>query len=201
MRVKICGITRLADALYAAEQGADALGFIFAKSSTRYIDPDAAGCIIRSLPPFVTPVGVFVDEPRELILRAIAISGIRAVQLQGDESPAETEGYVVPVIKAFHVGPGFDPAILRSYLTAGHLLEAYVPGKHGGTGTTFDWTIAVSAKEYGRIILSGGIRPENVAEAVRTVKPYGIDLCSGVEASPGVKDHEKIRRLFAALDA
>lgn len=199
MKVKICGITRLEDALFAAGQGVDALGFVFAPSSPRYIDPDAAGCIVRSLPPFVTPVGVFVDEQREEILRAIAIAGIRCLQLQGDEPPGETEGYPVPVIKGFRVGRTFDPQLLRSYLTAAHLLDAQVAGTHGGTGKTFDWNIAVQAKEHGRIILSGGLTPENVAEAARTVRPYAVDVSSGVESLPGVKDPERILRFIRAL--
>jgi len=184
VKVKICGITRLEDALFAAEQGADALGFIFVRTSPRYIDPDAAGCIVRSLPPFVTPVGVFVDEPREEILRAIAISGIRCLQLQGNEPPGETEGY---------------PELLRSYLTPAFLLDANVAGMHGGTGTTFDWNVAVRAKEHGRIILSGGLKPENVGDAVRTVRPYAVDVSSGVESLPGAKDPDRVLRFFRAL--
>lgn len=199
MKVKICGITRLEDALFAAEQGVDALGFIFVRTSPRYIDPDAAGCIVRALPPFVTPVGVFVNEPREEILRAIAISGIRCLQLHGDEPPGETEGYPVPVIKGFRVGRNFDPVLLRSYLTPAYLLDAHVAGLHGGTGTTFDWNVAVRAKEHGRIILSGGLKPENVADAIRTVQPYAVDLCSGVESLPGVKDPDRVLRFFSAL--
>ncbi len=199
MKVKFCGMTRLEDALFAVDHGVDAIGFIFVRTSPRYIDPDAAGCIIRSLPPFVTPVGVFANEPREEIQRAIAIAGIRCLQLHGDEPPGETEGYAVPVIKGFHVGGNFDPVILSSYLTPAHLLDSQVAGMRGGTGKTFDWNIAVQAKQYGRIILSGGLTPENVAEAVRTVRPYAVDVCSGVESLPGVKDPDRMLRFLRAL--
>jgi phosphoribosylanthranilate isomerase len=196
MTVKICGITRLEDALLAAGEGAAAVGFIFAPSSPRYIDPESAGCIIRSLPPFVTPVGVFVNEPRESILRTIAVAGVRCLQLHGDETPADTEGYHLPVIKSFRVQQGFNPGVLAGYLTTAHLLDAYAPGAYGGTGQTFDWEIALHAGRYGSIILSGGITPENVVSAIRMARPYAIDVSSGVESSPGVKDPDKIRRLF-----
>lgn len=199
MKVKFCGITRLEDALFAAEHGVDAVGFIFIRTSPRYIDPDAAGCIVRSLPPFVTPVGVFVNEPRESIRQAMAIAGIRCLQLHGDEPPGDTEGYPVPVIKGFHVGRNFDPSTLSAYLTPAHLLDTHVPGMSGGTGRTFDWDIAVKAKEYGRIILSGGLTPENVAEAARKVRPYAVDVSSGIESLPGVKDPDRMRRFLRAV--
>ena len=139
MKVKICGITRLEDALVAADEGADALGFIFFSSSPRYIDPEAAGRIVKSLPPFIMPVGVFVNEGRPAILHALELSGVHCLQLHGEEPPPDTEGYPVPVIKSFRVGEGFVPALMAEYKTPAYLLDAYSPGVHGGTGRTFDW--------------------------------------------------------------
>jgi phosphoribosylanthranilate isomerase len=197
--VKICGITREEDARAAADEGAAALGFIFARESPRAIGPDAAGRIIATLPPFVTPVGVFVNAPREEILAMIRRTGIRCLQLHGEESPSDTLGYPVPVIKAFRVGESFDPSILGAYALPAYLLDASVPGMRGGTGKTFDWSRAEGAFRYGRIMLGGGITPENVALASRTVHPYAFDVSSGVESSPGVKDRKKIRALFESL--
>jgi len=199
MIVKICGITRLEDALAAAEEGAAAVGFIFVRTSPRHIDPGAAAQIIRRLPPFVSPVGVFVNESRANVLAAIERTGIRCLQLHGDERPPETADYPVPVIKSFRVSDDFDPSLIASYSLPAYLLDTFVPGKHGGTGKTFDWKKAHEASRYGRIILGGGITPDNVALAARTAEPYGIDVSSGVETSPGVKDRQKIRSLFRNL--
>lgn len=199
MKVKICGITRIEDAVAAVEEGADAIGLIFASASPRYIEPDRAREIIRQLPPFVTPVGVFVNESRGGILRTIGVTGIRCLQLHGGESPSDTEGYPVPVIKSFRVAEDFDLQSLAAYTADAYLLDAYSPASPGGTGKTFDWRIAGEALTLGRIILSGGITPANVAEAVRSVRPYAIDLSSGVESSPGVKDRMKIRALFEQI--
>jgi phosphoribosylanthranilate isomerase len=198
MKVKICGITRVEDAMAAAEAGADAVGFVFVPSSPRYIDPEAAGCIVRNLPPFVTPVGVFVNESRAGIERAVGFSGVRVLQLHGEEPPAATEDFLLPVVKSFRVGEGFSAAVLAEYVVPAYLLDTYAPGIHGGTGKTFDWNIAVEAKRYGRIILSGGIHAGNVDEAVRRVGPYGIDVSSGVESVPGIKDPRKLTELLRA---
>jgi phosphoribosylanthranilate isomerase len=197
--VKICGITREEDARAAAEEGAAALGFIFARESPRAIAPGSAAGIIAALPPFVTPVGVFVNASREEVLATIEQTGIRCLQLHGEETPADTLGYPVPVVKAFRVGDSFDPAILGAYALPAYLLDASVPGMRGGTGRTFDWSRAEGASRYGRIILGGGITPENAALASRTVHPYALDVSSGVESSPGVKDRKKIRALFESL--
>jgi len=196
MIVKICGITRPDDALAAAEEGASAVGFIFVRSSPRYVEPEKAGEIISRLPPFVTPVGVFVNEERARILSVIARSGIRCLQLHGEEPPADAAGYTVPVIKAFRVGDGFEPARLADYAVGAHLLDASVPGMHGGTGKTFDWAVAREASRYGRIIVGGGITPGNAARALRAAMPYALDVNSGVETSPGIKDRNKIRALL-----
>ncbi|HUI10968.1 MAG TPA: phosphoribosylanthranilate isomerase [Bacteroidota bacterium] len=199
IRVKICGITRMEDAMAAAEEGASALGFIFFPPSPRYIDSRGAAAIIREIPPFVTPVGVFVNETREEILRTIDATGIRCLQLHGDELPEDTAGYDVPVIKSFRVGDGFDVAAMAPYRAAAYLLDASAPGMYGGTGKTFDWRVARRASETMRIILSGGISPENVARAAAEVMPYAVDLSSGVESAPGIKDRRKIRELFERL--
>ena len=199
MIVKICGITRLEDALAAADEGAAAVGFIFVRESRRYVDPDEAGRIINKLPPFVSPVGVFADSARAEVLSTIGRTGIRCVQFHGEETPADTLGYPLPVIKAFRVGEGFDPAVIAAYPLPAFLLDASVPGMRGGTGKTFDWMKAQGASRYGRIILGGGITPGNAALAVQTVRPYAIDVSSGVESSPGVKDRKKISALFESL--
>ncbi|HMK39508.1 MAG TPA: phosphoribosylanthranilate isomerase, partial [Bacteroidota bacterium] len=187
------------DALAAAEEGASAVGFIFVPASPRNIAPESAGAIIDRLPPFVCPVGVFVDETRDRITDVIGRTGIRCLQLHGDESPGETLGYPVPVIKSFRVGPGFDPSVIAQYPVPAYLLDALVEGMHGGTGRTFDWQKAQDASAYGRIILSGGITAGNAPLAARTVRPYALDVNSGVESSPGIKDRRRIRELFESL--
>ena len=199
VRVKICGITNPEDALFAAAQGADALGFIFYEPSPRYVHPDRVGEIVSELPPFVMPVGVFVNEAKEEILSIVRSTGIRAVQLHGDETPADCLGYPFPVIRALRVGDGFDPASLSHYAVNAFLLDTAKKGLYGGTGETFDWRVARAASAHGRIILSGGIDPKNVAEAVRMVNPYAVDCGSGVEAAPGRKDHNRIAEFFGAL--
>ncbi len=199
MKTKICGITSVEDALTASGLGADALGFIFSKDSSRYVEPRTVKDIVMQLPPFTTPVGVFVNATREEVLRTCAISGIRAIQFHGDEQPDDLGGYTIPTYKAFRVNADFNLRSLRNYRPKTFLLDAYSENRQGGTGKVFDWNIAVAAKEYGHVILAGGLSPENVAEAVRTVHPYAIDVNSGVEASPGRKDAIKLERLFFTL--
>jgi phosphoribosylanthranilate isomerase len=199
VKVKICGITRRRDAEAAVEFGADALGFIFAVNSPRRVEIGKAREIIQSLPPFVVPVGVFVNASRDAINRTVDATGIRALQFHGDETPADVKGYDIPTYKAFHVAPGFDVWVLEEYKTTAHLLDTFSADSFGGTGTTFDWTVAVKAKAFGRIILSGGLNPGNIAEAIKTVRPYAVDINSGVESSPGIKDGERIRSLFHEL--
>jgi phosphoribosylanthranilate isomerase len=197
-KVKICGITNRADALTAAELGADALGFVFYPKSPRYIEPERAREIISRLGPFVIPVGVFVNEERKKIKEIIAVSGIEAVQLHGEESPFYCASFRnVKVIKAFRVSDEFDPKRLSHYAVDACLLDAYSKAAYGGTGETFSWEMARRAKAYGRIILAGGLTPENVARAIREVGPYAVDVSSGVECSPGVKDREKMRAFLA----
>jgi phosphoribosylanthranilate isomerase len=197
VKVKICGVTRAEDALLAARLGADALGFNFWPGSKRHLAPAAARAIVRRLPPYVTAVGVFVDAPREEILRAVDASGVTAVQLHGDESPELCASLPLPVVKAIRVADAHALALLASYEVAGFLLDAPGPG-YGGTGRTFDWSLAAEAAASVPVVLAGGLRPENVAEAIRAVRPWGVDVASGVESSPGVKDEDRLRRFIAA---
>jgi phosphoribosylanthranilate isomerase len=196
MKVKICGITNLDDALLAAELGADALGFIFVKNSPRRIRPGAVRKIIQELPPFVVPVGVVAGAEHDEILELIDETGICCVQLHGNESPKQLAKFPVPVYKSFRVDKEFDLETLRRYKGSAYLLDTQVDGTLGGTGKTFDWEIAVEAKAYGRIILAGGLNPENILEAIQKVQPYAVDVNSGVESMPGKKDRNKLEQLF-----
>lgn len=198
VRVKICGITALGDALYAAEQGADALGFVFYKRSPRYIDPVEAGRIIAALPPFVTPVGVFADDDEDWVKHAVNESGVAVLQFHGSEKPGYCASFGMPYVKAFRVRGMESLEGMEQYLHASaFLLDAYSEKELGGTGKSFNWDTAVFAKKYGRIILAGGLTPLNVAEAVRHVGPYAVDVSSGVEISKGKKDHAAVRALIA----
>jgi phosphoribosylanthranilate isomerase len=199
MNVKICGITNIQDALDAVELGTYALGFIFVKSSPRYISPDSASLIINKLPPTVKPVGVFADTPQKEILSVIKQTGIVCIQLHGNESPQELSGYPVPIFKSFRVGSNFDVSILQQYPASAYLLDTFVDGALGGTGKTFNWQIATAAKSYGAIILAGGLNPDNIVDAVRMVRPYAVDVNSGVESAPGKKDKEKLQQLFTNI--
>ncbi len=202
VKVKICGITSIEDALTALEFGADALGFIFYAKSPRYVTPEAVKEITSALPPFVSTVGVFVDSPTEQINEVVRRAGINSVQLHGKESPEEcamAEG--ASVIKAFRVSGEDDIAGIGAYATndytvAAVLLDTFVEGTHGGTGKTFDWKLAIKAKKYGPLILSGGLGPDNVSEAIETVRPYAVDVSSGVESAPGTKEPEKVKRFI-----
>jgi Phosphoribosylanthranilate isomerase len=199
MKIKICGITNMEDALFAAELGADALGFIFAKTSPRHIRPGTARKIIQDLPPFVIPVGVVADAEHDEILELIDETGICCVQLHGNESPKQLAKFPVPVYKSFHVDKEFNLETLQRYKGSAYLLDTHVEDALGGTGKTFDWDVAVKAKVYGRIILAGGLNPENILEAIQKVQPYAVDVNSGVESIPGKKDRNKLERLFSAI--
>jgi phosphoribosylanthranilate isomerase len=203
-RVKICGITRLEDATLAVELGAAALGFNFYPPSPRYIEPQAARAIIKKLPPLVMPVGVFANETDGAHIAAIAReAGVTTVQLHGPAAPlpgpdAEgLNGYFV--IHAIAVWKGFKPEMLQYMKTTAFLLDGYDPALRGGTGKTFDWSVAREAKKFGTIILAGGLTPENVGEAIREVKPYAVDVASGVESAPGIKDPAKLRAFFSSV--
>jgi phosphoribosylanthranilate isomerase len=184
------------DALRAVELGADALGFIFYSGSPRYIPPEKAAEIIRRLPPFVAAVGVFVDATAQEIGSAVRTCCLSAVQLHGREGPAFCREMPVKVIKGFRVkGNRLPPGISRFAVDA-LLLDTFRAGVHGGTGEVFDWEVARRAGRYGKIILAGGLNPGNVREAVRTVRPFAVDVSSGVEAAPGKKDPALLRDFF-----
>ena len=194
VRVKICGITNLDDALAAIDFGADALGFVFFRSSPRYISYREASVIIRRLPPFINTVGVFVDENPGQIEKAISMTGINVVQFHSVGS-SEMSLLPCPVIKAIRVKSldSLDPLINVKDVVSAFLLDTYTPDAFGGSGQIFNWEIALEAKQFGRIILAGGLTPDNISEAVKRVQPYGVDVSSGVEAKKGKKDHKKLK--------
>lgn len=195
-RVKFCGITSLADARIAARLGADYLGFNFCRQSPRYIAPARARRIIVRLPRRVVSVGVFVDAPAQEVRELARDIGLRVVQLHGSESPRVVRELSkdVAVWKAVRVRAPFRAEALKKYKDAqAILLDAFRRGKRGGTGKTFAWKLARRAKLHARIILAGGLTPENVAEAVRTVRPFAVDVASGIESKPGKKDARKMR--------
>lgn len=202
VRVKICGITNSDDALAAADAGADAIGFVFFRSSPRFIEPDHAARIIRLLPPFVTSVGVFVNERPRRIEEIISETGIDVVQLHGDEPPSSCS-LSRRVIKGFRVWDLSSIDALMPYqgYVSAFLLDTYSPDRYGGTGQTFPWDIAVRAKRFGTVILAGGLTPDNVVQAIETVKPFGVDVSSGVESVVGKKDIAKIQAFISRARA
>lgn len=195
-KVKICGITRLPDALAAVEAGADALGFMFFEGSKRHLTPAAATKIIRALPPFVAKVGVFVNAPVETVRATIAECGLDTLQFHGEETPEFCRQFApLKVVKAFRIQNAASLQPLPDYAVDAWLLDSYVPGQRGGTGEKFNWELAAQAKELGRpVILAGGLSPENIADAVQQVWPFGVDVSSGVESAPGQKDAGLVRR-------
>jgi len=202
VKVKICGITSLADARMAAEAGADALGFVFYEPSPRYISVEAASVIIGQLPPFPVKVGVFVNAPQDLVLRAMSRCGLGLLQFHGDEPPDYCLQFGLRSMKAFRIESPDCLQRLPDYPTDAWLLDACAPGKPGGTGQTFNWDLALQAMKLGRpVFLAGGLTPENVAEAVRRVRPYAVDVSTGVEAAPGRKDPAKVRAFIQSAKA
>jgi phosphoribosylanthranilate isomerase len=196
VRVKICGITSVEDALQAVQAGADALGFVFYERSPRNLDPLRAAKIISNLPPFVQTVGLFVNADAGFVNDTADRCRLDLVQLHGDEPPEYCEQVRRRVIKAFRVRDASSLAPVRDYRVAGILLDAYSPGAFGGTGLSFNWELAGIAKKFGPVILAGGLAPDNVREAVERVAPYAVDVSSGVESSPGKKDPEKVREFI-----
>jgi len=197
MFVKICGITRAEDAAAAVEAGARAIGFVFWPKSPRFIDPYRARAIAAMLPPFATPVGLFVNQPVDYIHGVASLVRLGAVQLHGDETVEYAESIPHPVVKALTVTDRISAWPNRMRI----LLDAHDPARRGGTGRTIDWSAAAAVAATRPLLLAGGLTPLNVAEAVARVRPFGIDVSSGVERSPGIKDHQKITALFEALHA
>ena len=193
VKVKICGNTNLDDAMAAVQAGADALGFVFYAKSPRAVDSKTAAEIISRLPPFVVPVGVFVNEDLSVVRRIMEECNIPLAQLHGEESPQYCAELGRSVIKAIRIRDSRDLERMAGYQVSGFVLDAFVEGTPGGTGVTIDWDLAAQAQMLGPIILAGGLTPDNVLEAVRQVRPYAVDVTSGVEASPGKKDHAKVQ--------
>ncbi len=193
VRVKICGVTRLEDALLAADLGADALGFNLWPGSKRHVSASVARGIVDRLPPFVTAVGVFVNQPPTEVLTLAAEAGLGTVQLHGDEPWDDVNGYPIPAVKAVRLNGPESLVDLHRYRVRAFLLDAPGAG-FGGSGTTCDWRLAAEVAARTRVILAGGLTPDNVTEAIRAVRPWAVDVASGVESSPGVKDPEKLRR-------
>src|SRR3972149_6066054 len=189
VKVKICGITNLEDALAAAEAGADALGFVFYPESPRFIDPGKARAIIAKLPVFITSVGVFVDESEDLIRRIIREGGIQILQFHGSESPVLCTRFREKVIKAIRIKDEESISEMQMYDVDTFLLDTYLDCAKGGTGKTFNWKYAEMAKKNGRIIWSGVLNPSNMGNAVRKLKPTGFDVPGGLEIAPGKKAH------------
>ncbi len=199
IRIKICGITNKEDALMCVESGADALGFVFYEKSPRFLSSDAAADIVKALPPFVTTVGVFVNQSHEAIMDVAHRVGLDCVQLHGDEGVEDCRALsALRPIKAFRIKDAEDLRGIEAYsgLVSALLLDTRVEGAYGGTGRGFDRHLALPVKQYGRVILSGGLTPDNVVEAVKMVEPYGVDVSTGVESKPGRKDPLKVRRFI-----
>lgn len=195
VKVKICGITNIEDAIAAIEFGADALGFVFYRGSPRYLNPEEAKVIIEKLPPFVSRVGVFVDESTEEMERIAELCDLDIIQLHGDEPPEVCMSLRRRGIKAFRIRDWDSLEPIVKYRASAYLLDAYTPDKLGGTGEIFNWDIACEAKKFGRIILSGGLTPDNIEMAIRHVMPYAVDVSTGVEVEGNrrKKDHAKMR--------
>jgi phosphoribosylanthranilate isomerase len=198
MFVKICGITTAEDAQAAVECGASAVGFVFWPESPRYLEPRLARAIIATLPSSVTAVGVFVNQPASYVNGVASLARLAAVQLHGDEAPAFAAEMTRPVIKAVSVD-GDAPAVAGWPESVMLLVDAKDPVRRGGTGIRADWLAAAAVARGRRLLLAGGLTPENVAEAIAQVQPFGIDVSSGVERRPGVKDHGRLKALFDAM--
>ena len=198
--VKICGITSLKDAEMAVNYSVSAIGMIFCPDSPRYVDPAEVEQWIDRIPDSVKKVGVFVNEQIDTINKITRQLKLEFIQLHGDESPEFCNGIIRPVIKVFRVGDDFDAIVLNEYDVHGFLFDTYKKGNPGGTGTRFNWDLIANLKTETPIILSGGLTPENVLNGIEAVNPAAVDVNSGVESVPGVKDEEKIKELFSVLE-
>ena len=199
VKVKICGLTNLPDAQAAVQAGADLLGFIFAEASPRRLTVAAAAAIAQEIPPHIVKVGVFVNPPADLVWQALNDCALGLLQFHGEETPEFCSQFGVMSVKAFRVRDEQSLAALMDYPTDAWLLDTYAENQAGGTGQTFNWDLAVAAKQFGKpIFLAGGLTPANVADAVRRVQPFAVDVSSGVEISPGRKDHAKVAAFIQA---
>lgn len=199
MKVKICGITNIDDALYCANLGADALGFIFYKKSPRFIKPKTVSEIINELPPFISTVGVFVNENISVVNEISNKLQLSYVQIHGDESPVYLNQINVPSIKAFRISKDFDFDSIYNYNSKYYLLDAFKPTEYGGTGTTFNWR-NIPSGILAKTILAGGISSDNLEIIMSEIKPAAIDVSSNLEKSPGIKDHKKISEFFKTIN-
>jgi phosphoribosylanthranilate isomerase len=199
MLIKICGITRREDAVTAVDLGAHAIGFVFWPKSPRFVEPEQARAIASALPPFVTTVGVFVNQPARLVNGVAARVGLAAVQLHGDETVEYIGGIDRPIVKAIALGSNGGTDVDAWPERVRLLLDVHDPAARGGTGRIVNWEEAAKVAARRPALLAGGLTPENVAEAIRTVRPFGIDVSSGVEAAPGIKDHMRLKSLFEAI--
>ena len=200
VKVKICGITSVEDAEEAVEAGADMLGLMFYPDSPRHISVEQAQTIERRLPPFIIRVGVFADQEPGDVFSAMHTCGLNLLQFHGRETPEYCRQFGIMTMKAFRVRDAESLKEIPQYPTDAYLLDSHVAGQAGGTGKTFNWELAAEAGSFCKpVFLAGGLTPENVAEAVRTVRPFGVDVSSGVEQSPGKKDPKKMRDFIAAV--
>jgi phosphoribosylanthranilate isomerase len=199
LKIKVCGITNLEDALLCESLGADALGFIFYNGSKRYIEPEAAAEIIKFLSPFTVKVGVFVSESPDFINKTASYIKLNAVQLHGDESPESTKDISLPAIKSFRVDDNFDYEILKQYTGTYYLLDTYSKSGYGGTGKVLNWK-KIPVEYKSNIILAGGISADNIEEIFTKVKPSAVDISSSLESEPGKKDKEKVIRFFDKIN-
>jgi len=199
-RIKICGITRLDDAKAACEAGADAIGLVFHAASPRYVDPERAAAIVRALPAFVAAVGVFVDPDPAEVQRVLAAVPLDLLQFHGDESPELCRSFARPYLKGVRMRPEIELLEYARHFADARalLLDTFVSGSHGGTGLRFDWRLVPAALPL-PIVLSGGLDPGNVGEAVRSVRPWAVDVSSGVEAAKGIKDPQRVRGFIAGV--
>lgn len=201
-RIKFCGFTRAEDVRAAVALGIDAVGLNLARGP-RKIDAQRAGELARLLPPFITAVGLFVDARESEILDAVGMARLQAVQLHGDEPPelAASLRRRLPVLKAFRIASANDLARIRGYPADAYLLDAAVPGQHGGTGTVWDWTVLAGANLGAPMVLAGGLTPDNLAAAITATTPWAVDVSSGIESAPGIKDVARMAAFVAAVRA
>jgi len=196
IRVKVCGITNKKDAMFCIDHGADALGFVFYEKSPRYVSPDKAREIINSLPPFITNVGLFVNDTNETVKEICTTTKIDVLQFHGDEESDYVNLFKRKTIKAFRIKESIDKINFTDYNVDAYLLDSHSDAVYGGSGKNFSWELIKGHKFDKPVILAGGLNPENVVDAVNIVKPYAVDVSSGVEKAKGIKDHDKVKNFI-----